>query len=285
MRNFLGLSTGISKVSSGFQFHTKRIWIPTLTSRIEPKQPPIIIGAMGGSGTRLLVQILRAAGVWMGKLVDPISEDSLPMRYFLKRRFNEIVQFIDKERPPTAVINKWFDNAVQQHLWGIPDQNTAWGWKNPRNMWLLPFFTRFYPNLRIIHMIRDGRDMATSNNTFLLKKHGEILLGKNYSRSRTLSQLRLWTMGNLRAWEFGNKILGKNYMLVKYEDLYLSPNQIIRKIFKFFALDTSEILVSKCASMVSSSVSIGRWKKTHDQHLISLESSTKRAMETFGYEI
>ena len=259
--------------------------MPILTSRIEPEQPPIIIGALGGSGTRVLVQILRAAGVWMGNLVDPNSEDSLAMRYFLKHRFNEIVQFIDHERPPTALINKWFYNAIQQHLWGIPNQNMTWGWKNPRNMWLFPFFTRFYPNLMIVHLIRDGRDMATSNNTFLLKKHGEILLGKNYSKSTTLSQLRLWTMGNLRAWEFGNTILGKNYILVKYEDLCSYPKKVIGKLFKLLALDASEILVTKCASMISSSVSIGRWKKSQNQHLISLESGTKQAMETFGYDI
>src|SRR5438445_6978945 len=41
--------------------------------------PPVVVAAVGGSGTRVLVQVLRKAGWFMGNRVDSRSEDSLPI--------------------------------------------------------------------------------------------------------------------------------------------------------------------------------------------------------------
>ena len=38
-----------------------------------------------------------------------------------------------------------------------------WGWKEPRSIYLLPFFHRHLPALRFLHVVRDGRDMALSD--------------------------------------------------------------------------------------------------------------------------
>lgn len=51
---------------------------------------PIVVGALGGSATRLVVELLRQGGVWMGDWVDRKSDDSLAFRVFLRRHFREL---------------------------------------------------------------------------------------------------------------------------------------------------------------------------------------------------
>ena len=50
-----------------------------------------------------------------------------------------------------------------------------WGWKEPRSIYLLPFFHQQLPALRFLHVVRDGRDMALSANQNQLRKHGNGL--------------------------------------------------------------------------------------------------------------
>ena len=57
-----------------------------------PSTQPVIIGALGGSGTRAGVGLLREAGIWMGDQVDQRSEDSLVMRSYLNAWFNLIIE-------------------------------------------------------------------------------------------------------------------------------------------------------------------------------------------------
>ncbi|BCW93430.1 MAG: hypothetical protein KatS3mg007_1324 [Thermoanaerobaculum sp.] len=56
---------------------------------------------------------------------------------------------------------------------------SAWGWKEPRSIYLLPFWNELMPSLRFIHVIRDGRDMAFSANQNQLRKHGKCILGES----------------------------------------------------------------------------------------------------------
>ena len=51
--------------------------------------------------------------------------------------------------------------------------------KNPRSMFLLPFFDSYFPALKFIHIVRDGRDMAYSKNQNQLHKHGSTLLDQD----------------------------------------------------------------------------------------------------------
>src|SRR5437870_11765766 len=44
--------------------------------------PPVVIGAVGGSGTRVLAQVLRKAGWFMGQRVDSHCDDSLANPWF-----------------------------------------------------------------------------------------------------------------------------------------------------------------------------------------------------------
>jgi hypothetical protein len=58
------------------------------------------------------------------------------------------------------------------HLEPLGASAARWGWKQPRSTLLLPFLDRVLPNLRFMHLIRDGRDMAYSANRTVTELHG-----------------------------------------------------------------------------------------------------------------
>ncbi len=75
-------------------------------------------------------------------------------------------------------------------------------------------YTRDFPDLKFIHVVRDGRDMALSSNQNQLRKHGGAILTWNerFFRSKPERSLLLWARVNLHAAEFGESNLRENYL-------------------------------------------------------------------------
>ena len=137
------------------------------------KRPYIIIG-MHRSGTSFLSRALHQNGVFMGHKQSPNAE----ARYFQKRNIELMVSngyTWDLPAIPknyTAVnhsnsellfnffgIHQNFD--LLKELWqkGTPKN---WGFKDPRNTFTLPYWLRLFPDARIIHIYRNGMDVAIS---------------------------------------------------------------------------------------------------------------------------
>jgi hypothetical protein len=168
-----------------------------MSSDTELFAPPVIIGALGGSGTRVVTRILRDAGWWMGGKLSASSEDSLPVRSFLAKWFDRLLvgdasaEMIENARAD-------FSDAIAEHRQGIAHEAAPWGWKNPRNMWLMEFFAASYPRIKFVHMLRDGRDMSYSNNAYFLRQYGDRLY-PGWRKNARVAQMEIWGIGNRRA--------------------------------------------------------------------------------------
>src|SRR5436309_3513058 len=140
---------------------------------------PVIIGATGGSGTRVVARIVRHSGFFMGTNLNN-AEDALEFLAFHDRWIN--VYLSEKEMPLTVVQKELmveeFHVCIRKHRAFIPDESQKWGWKAPRSIYFLPFFHAQYPQMKFIHVVRDGRDMAYSKNQIQLKKHGKEILSE-----------------------------------------------------------------------------------------------------------
>jgi hypothetical protein len=243
------------------------------------EQAPVIIGALGGSGTRGVVLVLRRAGWWMGGRVDEQTQDSLPMRTFLAEWFEPLLDFPDIPPPINEQARAAFEHAIAAHRAGIPAPAAPWGWKNPRNMWLLPFYASVYPRLKFIHVVRDGRDMSLSNNLFLLETHGDRLLGSGWRDDPEAAQLQLWTMGNSRARALAERQAGIDYFLLRYEDFCTNSRETLSRLFAF--LGAAQSLVEEAVKEIQPSAGIGRWRT--GGRAIPASAAIRQALETFGY--
>lgn len=270
--------------------YRKYLWkrfLSKLDSKVELSgASPIVIGALGGSGTRAIVSILRRSGVFMGNWVDSRTEDSQSIRVFLSKWFNHLLQeyFHENGNIPKEVTTHFLD-AVRVHRLGISsDQSAIWGWKNPRNMWLLPFYAKFFPNLKFIHIVRDGRDMALSKNNNLLNHSGDVILGPHWRNDLVNSQLELWRVGNLYARENAINLLGeKNYLLLKYEDICRQPDIAIERLLYFIGLPADTPLTAELSKLIVPSKRIGDGADPIVSATISRNDAVRSALNSFGY--
>lgn len=180
---------------------------------------PIVIGGCGGSGTRLAVEMLRRAGVFMGHHLNE-SLDAMHFVPFLEEKIPAILsetKRLDYALP--AHVTPWLETLQSLALQHLGGQTPArWGWKNPRSIYILPLILEIYPEMRFIHIIRDGRRMALSSNQNQTNLYYPLLFGED-SLALPLRALRLWARVNEEVAEWGTRELSERYTRVRYEDL------------------------------------------------------------------
>ena len=215
--------------------------LPTLSKDVQAKcrewltreklPAPLIVGGTGGSGTRMLVQMLRELGVDMGAHVNA-SEDAL---HFVAIYDHFINRYLAGELHMEALDTE-MERALRLHC-PAPNPRMLWGWKNPRSIYLWPALAALLPNARFLHVVRDGFAMSNSANQNQLNLHGKSVLDPTTLQLAPTDQsLQLWATVNTAAADFGDQ-LGQQYMRVRYEDAVSSPLAMLRQLANFLQLE------------------------------------------------
>ena len=169
-----------------------------------------VIGATGGSGTRVLARIVLRGGMFIGPDRNR-SEDALDFAAFSDRWVDEVVA----GRRPAAMTDEL--RALVARQWAGRAGDQPWGWKEPRSVYLLPLIDEELPGLRFLHVVRDGRDMAYSDDQVQLRKHGAAVLGDGAGELSPPRSIALWREANLRAADYGERELGPRYLRIRFE--------------------------------------------------------------------
>jgi hypothetical protein len=235
--------------------------------RLRQASPLVVIG-MHRSGTRLLVDVLDRLGVFMGVDRQGDSESvafmlineailqqcgafwSEPMpAHFVLSQADAVEQLAARAREALAA---QFDQYAGQSGWHRPapaKELPPFGWKDPRNTFTLPVWKRVFPNLRVIHIVRHGVDVAAS----LARRHAAALraaTGESVPPALTvirdhvfgiLSSRRGWTLPEaLTMWEqYVEKAreesahLSERALEVRFEDLLRQPEKVIPALARF----------------------------------------------------
>ena len=241
---------------------------------------PSVIGATGGSGTRAFARIARLAGLYTGTDLNA-SEDALPFGAYSDRWINEYVRRrgIEEQPFPHKEMDADLRQVLHEHLAGYPGAG-PWGWKEPRSIFLLPFFHSRLPGLRFLHVVRDGRDMALSTNQNQLHKHGRALLGRVIAENEPRDSIALWSRVNLDAAEYGERKLKGGYLRLRFEDLCAQPEETIARMLGFLALRGDP---GGLAREVDAPVSLGRHRLLDAETAVELEHIGGGALARFGY--
>jgi len=253
---------------------------------------PLIIGGTGGSGTRAIAKcLISSKQVYLGQnhnraldcldfkgLYDHYIPQFLPNFYSgLVSPLNGFSELASFETSLRKCVDLYMEKYAQ------PDFNKVWGWKGPRSMYLLPMFHYFLPNLKFLHVVRDGRDMAYSNNQNQLQLYGDLSLeGEDLGLAQSVRSIVLWEKVNMTVSSYALTHIKENYLCIKYEDLIFHRDKTLVKIAKFLEIDNAYLLDSR--SIISPSPTLGRWREQDQKELQNVVEKGSRGLYYFGYQ-
>jgi hypothetical protein len=137
--------------------------------------------------------------------------------------------------------------------------------------------SRIYPEAKVIHIIRDGRDQAVSmlhhvwnrstdqggvqtlkpgefERREIYRKDPKKLLQTSegmFTEERLRGAARSWNARVGKTAQDGPALLGPNYTEVHYEDLLERPNEEVGRLARFLGADTSEKAVQQAVGSAS----------------------------------
>ena len=252
---------------------------------------PVVIGGTGGSGTRVVAQLCEALGWSTGTFLNA-THDAIPFIGFYDRW--NARWWTDGPDAMSAedlrAMRRDFRRCVARHRLSIPDRERRWGtdrwgWKNPRSLYLLSFVHAYYPELRYVQVVRDGRDMAFSTNPWPLRKDGPIVLTSDEQRlPETHRAILIWNRGNLAAAAYGARRMGPRHLVLGFEDLCRRPRPTIARLATFLGGEPprSDDL-DELADLVDPPDSLGRWRAAEPGLQTELTTLARDGLTRFGY--
>lgn len=247
------------------------------------RTPPILVGALGGSGTRVVARLLRHAGVFMGADLNA-AEDSEPVMRFYGTWLRRYLARRGRLRPrELEAATAELERALVEHLRGFDARSGPWGVKVPRNLLALPLWHRLFPDLRFVHVVRDGLDMAYSGDRNQLRLVGDLVLTwieRRYAEPRRA--VAYWRRANAAAADYGESRLGSRYLLLRFEEVCARPLEAYARLCALAGTSPS-VPPETVEAEVSPPATLGRWREHPEAEVARLIASAGGALERFGY--
>jgi hypothetical protein len=260
-----------------------------------PGEPwaPVVIGATGGSGTRAVHGVLQELGLFMGVRLNGAG-DAMDMEPFLDRWINPLIAShnrLDYAWNDLGWYLRWRSrSALKRGLQAFLRERPTgqpWGWKNPRAMYVLPVIAATVPGVRFLHVVRDGRDMAFSENQNQRRKHYEALFGaQGDERDTPAGSASLWATANAQAADWAERELGPaRYHQLKLEELCGQPVATVTRLVEWLALprQATEADIARAAATISTPASLGRWRQQPQAEVAAVTAAAAAALRRFSY--
>lgn len=240
-------------------------------------QDPIVVIGMHRSGTTLVAQILRELGVFMGSQRDRY-EESLFHQHLNRQLllatgatwaqpwpFVCAVSNVEYQAWATAIIDKWYRSSAYRSLYlgrTTPARKkrveSVVGWKDPRNTFTAPLWELAHGQIRIVHVLRHGLDVANSlanrqkrdvasRRIGAPERRRKLLTGRgmrlrdgiSFGMEDPLAGIELWRTYVDQARAVMNKARGATYEL-RFEDLLERPEPVVSALIDELALEGVE---------------------------------------------
>jgi hypothetical protein len=275
------------------------------------KKPPIFVVGCPRSGTTLLYHMLLSAGDFaIYRAETHVFNVLVPHFGDLSRRERRsrlIEEWLKTDYfRATGVPSEVLRERILEHcanggdflrivMESVAEKQGVQRWSEctPEHVLHLEEIKREIPDAKIIHIVRDGRDVAVS-----LEKQGWIRPLPGDKENSLLVSGLYW------QWivETGRKLGGKiapDYMEVNFERLVADPRGQLPAIGSFIdqKLDYDEILRAGVGSVSRPNTSfptqakdapftpVGRWKDETESEIAELEALIGRTLVQFGYEL
>ena len=255
----------------------------------EDLKPPLVVIGMHRSGTSFLSRVLHHNGIFMGVNQSGVNE----ARFFLKKNIRILKanssRYDDPKEPKDLQSVPFGYGEFKRGFLGFPlrlgptrsvvKEKGDWGWKDPRNTFTLPYWLQYFPEMKVIHIYRNGIDVTMS---FYLRNSKLRKSSKYYSEALTkkVVGLALWERYYYQA-ESYKETLGNNMLTIKYENLVQKDDATIDKIESFTSKDLRKYILENAHG---SKANKADYTKIKAEHRDLYEFATKSAlMADLGY--
>ena len=197
-------------------------------------------------------------------------------------------------KSPLEVYELFLDTIVKENSTQISCEQT------PKNLYYLDEIMRFFPNAKVVNLVRDQRDVLLSQKNkwkrrFLGAKSIPFFEAiRSYINYHPILTAKVWNSSLLYTSKYFND---SNVKIVKFEDLLTNPKDIISDICDFLEINFQDEMLN--IPLVGSSTEkddrselkidlskINKWKKgglSNGEIYLSQKFSSKM-MDKFGYE-
>ena len=265
---------------------------------------PFVIVCRAHSGGRILSEAFQRNGIQMGN-IHPHTKDST---FFAVRR-NEIIKSIIEisfvYRDLKDVQKKQYQTMLksclsQYYQREITDDIAPFGWKFGESLFVAPVLMDAVESSRVIHIIRDGRDVMVSRIPARFEKNIHeafnelIIFGPDPAKSflyhafqensikdfRNALEMQHW----VTCIEFGLtcRSYTRQYLEVRYEDLCRKPVEVLSLIFNFLG----HPITKECADWAQRSVHqnrIGKWLFLNEDEMNLPMQVGRTMLQRLGY--
>ena len=247
----------------------------------------------------------KSGTTWLMRMLDAHQEILCrgEGRFFGADWRQKAIRRIDPSRPPSSLYNavldaKYLKFWVERSVWsrdGSADEHLTNLTRAAIDYFLLGELARsgkrlvgdkspllvpetieeiyaIYPEARVIHIIRDGRDAAVSalHHSWNFGKKGKsdevaakrqayredraqmLNSGESVFAGNSLARMAAeWATRVGRTVEDGPALLGDNYAEVRYEDLLVRPEAEVQRLLEFLGAAADDVSVRRCVEAAS----------------------------------
>jgi len=271
------------------------------------RQPPAIIIGMHRSGTTLLSECLEELG-WYGGWLKNTSNEST----FYTRINNWILQNGGVDWETVNNIEHQIDTnykllasavqRVEKYIGWLEYKGSAllnpkkvWGFKDPRNCFTLPFWSRYYSGVKVIHIKRHGIDVSRSlinrkhdqshhrKQSSILSDVWDIYKGEKLYTTTVTSNineaLNLWYEYEQQC-QF--QIQKQNSISISFEALLEEPFGVLKSLVEFLELQATDSDCIKAARRIDKTRSLAY---KYDTDIEIINDSSKLKLGELGYDL
>jgi hypothetical protein len=281
---------------------------------------PFIIIGMHRSGTSMISRILEDMGLfsgmkkqhdheavffinlneWLLRQAGGSWDNPEAIRYFLQHKearamAAEYIRFIMATPRVTSFLGwkNYFRYRSPENL------DFSWGWKDPRTTFTLPLWLDIFPDAKIIHIYRNGIDVADSLRVREGRDFAKIRHPIHNSMKRLLYVLRpkrggfavsprcAVLEGGFSLWEEylaearrHVKNMGDRALEIKYEDFLSDPRSSLKTLLNFCNLPIESAAIERALEQVKKSRA---YAFRENEELMSFCRKMRERLSLYGY--
>lgn len=206
---------------------------------------PVVLLGRGHSGTRVLAWMCVHLGVKLGTSGPHVEGDPDDVTFTneIKALAARNLDVTSPEQVREPALRR-FTAAVSRYYAGLGSPCGMWGWKFPETYLIAPYVARTFPRAKLLHLVRDGRDIAFKSHLTDNPRHrvGRAVLGACNALGLPdhLRAAASWAYQVDRFDAFRDQLPASGVLDIRFEDLCTEPRQSAERLSAFLGVPMTD---------------------------------------------